>query len=537
MSEILTTDADHKGRILLVDDEPLVRRTLQKYLEKGGYAVDVAENGLAALRRLEQKEFDLVITDLKMPELDGRELLKYMAEKFSQIPRIVLTAIGSNDDILLALKTGAYDFISKPIIDFALLGYTIDRALERKWLDDERKRAIRQIEKVNEIISMLNRGMETEEVFKMLDVSLKTVIPFNRISLLKIDEEKSSMIVKLAASDAVMVIPQGHVIPFEKVSLHRFMKSVDDVFIVDNLEEMVNKYNFPSDFQLLKEEGIRSLIFMTLTVNDRCWGYIFFASGSESAYNKQHEIFLRLITGQIALGIQRGELLAELEMHTKHLEHMVKIRTYEVLKTQKTTIFALSRLAETRDNETGDHINRMRNYCIMLAQFLKYCGKSGVVDNQFLRDIYDTSILHDIGKVGISDQILLKAGPLTRDEFEVMKTHTTIGYLALKDPASELGENSFLDMAKDIILYHHERWDGIGYPKGLKGEEIPLSARIVSVCDVYDALTSRRPYKRAYDHETALNIMLEESYRFDPFLLNLFKEHHSDFDRVRCQFY
>ena len=223
MSELLTTDVDaglatdRKGLILLVDDEPLVRRTLQKYLEKSGYAIDTAENGLAALRRLEQKEYDLVITDLKMPEIDGRELLKLMAEKFPHIPRIVLTALGSTEDILLALKTGAYDFISKPIVDFALLGYTIDRALERKWLNDERTRAVKQIEKVNEIISMLNRGMETEEVFKMLDVSLKSVIPFNRISLLKIDEEKSSMIVKLAASDKLMAIPQGHIIPFEKL--------------------------------------------------------------------------------------------------------------------------------------------------------------------------------------------------------------------------------------------------------------------------------------------------------------------------------
>lgn len=525
-----------KGSILLVDDEILIRKTLQKYLEKSGYTTDSAENGIEALRKLGEASFDLVITDLKMPELDGRELLKMMSERFGSIPRIVLTALGSNEDIILALKTGAYDFISKPITDFSLLDRTIERALELKRINDERNSAVLQLEKVNEIISMLNRGLDTADVFKMLSVSLKSAVPFNRISLMKIDEEKSSVKVLFSSSDRATSLPEGKVFEIEKRTLNSLIESSADLSLINDISGYIRHHKLPNDFLRLLEDGMNSIILMGINVNEKFWGFLLLAAEDQSGYSDQHTMFLRLLTGQIALGIQRGELLAELEMHTKHLEHLVKIRTYDVLKTQKTTIFALSRLAEMRDNGTGGHLNRMRNYCVLLAQLLKYTGKSPLVDNHFLRDIYDASILHDIGKVGIQDYILLKPGPLTTEEFEIMKRHPVIGYDAMNDPSHDLGGNTFIEMVKDIILYHHESWDGKGYPKGLKGEEIPLSARIITVCDLYDALTSERPYKEAFDHQKAISIMKEESRRFDPLLIRLFLENHTDFDRIRQQY-
>jgi response regulator RpfG family c-di-GMP phosphodiesterase len=542
MSEQIQRSSDNQtslsaGSILLVDDEILIRKTLQKFLEKNGYKIDSAANGLEAIEQLERKRYDLVITDLKMPGLDGRELLKAMAERFGNIPRIVLTAVGSNEDILLALKTGAYDFISKPIVDFAFLNYTIQRALERKRLNDDRQRALAQLEKVNDVLSLLNRGMDTEEIFKMLDVSLKSIIPFNRITLLRDNESEAMFEIRMASSDRKMLIQQRQAIWYNREVINRFFKGSSDVFIIDDIPAFFTSQAFPAEFRQFAEEGMMSAINMVLIVNDKRWGYLMLASEKVSVYKDEHLTFLRLIAGQVALGIQRGELLAELEVHTKHLEQLVKVRTYEVLKTQKMTIFALSRLAETRDNETGDHLYRMRNYCILLAQLLKYSGRFGKIDNQFLRDIYDSSILHDIGKVGIPDQILLKPGPLTPDEFDVMKTHTLIGFNALKDPAQELGDDSFLDMAKDIILYHHERWDGKGYPRGLSGELIPLSARIVSICDVYDALTSKRPYKDAFSHEKAIEMMRGEEVKYDPTLLKLFCDNNADFDRIRSQYH
>jgi response regulator RpfG family c-di-GMP phosphodiesterase len=525
-----------KGSILLVDDEILIRKTLQKYLERTGYTVDTAENGLEAVRKLEEASFDLVITDLKMPEFDGRELLKVMSERFKSIPRIVLTAVGSNDDIILALKTGAYDFITKPIVDFALLDHTIERAFELKRVNEEKNSAVLQLEKVNEIISMLNRGLDTADIFKKLSVSLKTAVPFNRICLLKNDEDHSTMKILFSASDRETNIPEGKVIDIEPQTMKSMIEDSSDLLIINDIIDSVNAKALPDCFTQLSSEGIQSLILMGISVNEKFWGFLLLASEEPNGFSDKHAVFLRLLTGQVALGIQRGELLAELEMHTKHLEHLVKIRTYDVLKTQKTTIFALSRLAEIRDNGTGGHLNRIRNYCVLLAQLLKYTGKNPIVDNHFLRDIYDASILHDIGKVGIQDSILLKPGPLTTEEFEIMKLHPVIGYDAINDPAHDLGENSFIEMVKQIILHHHESWDGKGYPNGLKGEGIPLSARIVTVCDIYDALTSERPYKKSFDHQKAISIMKEESRKFDPLLLRLFLENQSDFDRIRQQY-
>lgn len=524
------------GHILLVDDEALIRKTLQRFFVKNGYTVDTAENGIEALKKLEVNTYDLVITDLKMPGLDGRELLKAMAERFGGIPRIVLTAIGSNEDILLALKTGAYDFISKPIVDFAFLNYTIQRALERKKLTEDRIQALAQLEKVNDILSMINRGLDSEEIFKMLNVSLRSIIPFNKMVLIRDNPITSTFEIRLAASDLKMVMQPHHEIPYNSSAFDVIRNSSEDIFITNNISDMFANTSFSSEFIDLDDKGVSSAITMTLRISDKRWGYLMLVSEMSSVYREEHVTFLRLIAGQVSLGIQRGELLAELEVHTKHLEQLVKVRTYEVLKTQKTTIFALSRLAETRDNETGDHLYRMRSYCILLSQLLKYSGRYGRVENQYLRDIYDSSILHDIGKVGIPDNILLKPGPLTPEEFEIMKTHTVIGYNAINDPSQDMGADSFLDMAKDIILYHHERWDGKGYPKKLIGEEIPLSARIVSISDVYDALTTKRPYKEPFSHEKTIEMMKSEEGKYDPMLLKLFIENNSDFDRIRRQY-
>ena len=535
-SEIIVADRISGGKILIVDDELLIRKTMSLFLGKNNFAVDTAENGEVAIAMLEKKEYDLVITDLKMPGMDGRAVLKAMAERFSNIPRIVLTAVGSNEDILLALKTGAYDFIAKPIVDYALLIYTIQRALERKKLNDERNQAIAKLEKVNDVLSLINRGFDTEEIFKMLDVTLKTVIPFNRITLIHLDQNQTEMEIRIASSDRRMLLKRKDIIHYDAGTFGSFINDADGVFIIKDLPDFLRVNNFPPEFNLIAEEGFHSVIFLSMTVNDERWGYLMLASEDINLYNEEHARFLQLISGQIALGIQRGELIAELEKHSEHLEKMVKTRTHDVLKTQKTAIFALSRLAETRDNETGDHLFRIRNYCLLLAQLYKYSAASSLIDNSFLRDIYDSSILHDIGKVGISDQILLKPGPLTPEEFEIMKSHTTIGYKALIDPKNELGDDPYLDMAKDIILYHHERWDGKGYPYGLAEDKIPLAARIVSICDVYDALTSKRPYKEALSHERTMEIMKNEKFKYDPVLFEIFCENNAEFDKIRYQY-
>jgi len=188
------------------------------------------------------------------------------------------------------------------------------------------------------------------------------------------------------------------------------------------------------------------------------------------------------------------------------------------------TILALAKLAESRDRETGNHLERVRSYCRILARQLQSQPQfRDTIDDEYIRLIYDTSPLHDIGKVAIPDAILLKPGQLTKAEFEIMKTHTTHGARTLSAAMAEFPNARFLQMAHDIALSHHERYDGRGYPQGIAGQDIPLCARIVTLADVYDALTSKRVYKPDMSHAEASSIIVaQRGAQFDPTIVDAF---------------
>lgn len=195
------------------------------------------------------------------------------------------------------------------------------------------------------------------------------------------------------------------------------------------------------------------------------------------------------------------------------------VESHEAFKNSRIAlILGLAKLAEYRDTETGTHLERIREYARVLAGDLADRPQyKGYITEEYIEDIYHSSILHDIGKIGIKDAILLKPGPLTPEEFDIMKTHTIIGGNTITDVASKIKTRSFLTLAREIAYHHHERWDGKGYPYGLAGNRIPLSARIVALADVYDALTSARPYKNAFSHEKAVSIIEKgENTQFDP---------------------
>jgi putative two-component system response regulator len=222
-------------------------------------------------------------------------------------------------------------------------------------------------------------------------------------------------------------------------------------------------------------------------------------------------------------------------------ELRVRIRAGErllSLETREVAIFALARLAESRDPETGEHLERMRNYSRILAQHLATTPQhADEVNDEFIRLVYLTSPLHDIGKVGIPDSILLKPGQLTDREFEIMKQHALIGAETLEAAARQYPGVAYLRMARDIAAGHHERFDGSGYPKGLVGADTPLSARIVALADVYDALTSKRVYKPAFAPDIARSMIVGESGKhFDPALVEAFVAEEDRFLAVREQF-
>ncbi|QDF75411.1 MULTISPECIES: HD-GYP domain-containing protein [Shewanella] len=194
------------------------------------------------------------------------------------------------------------------------------------------------------------------------------------------------------------------------------------------------------------------------------------------------------------------------------------------LASRRATVMGLAKLAEYRDNETGDHLIRMQHYAKILAsQRQKDEDAPEELTDEFIQEISLSSIVHDIGKVGIADAILLKPGRLTEEEFEQIKAHPVIGANVLESLLNYAPQCRFIKMGRDIAGGHHERWDGSGYPKGISGEAIPLSARIVALVDVYDALTSPRCYKRPFSHQEALEIILEgKGSHFDPKLVESF---------------
>ncbi len=194
------------------------------------------------------------------------------------------------------------------------------------------------------------------------------------------------------------------------------------------------------------------------------------------------------------------------------------------LETRDVAIFAMAKLAESRDPETGEHLERMRTYSRIITEFLAKDNQfDEPISEDYPRLIYLTSPLHDIGKVGIPDCVLLKPGRLSDREFDIMKTHTTIGASTLEASVRQYPGVAYLHLATDIALTHHERFDGSGYPRGLVGRDIPLCGRIVALADVYDALTSKRVYKRAFTHDIARSMILEESGKhFDPNIVKAF---------------
>lgn len=245
-----------------------------------------------------------------------------------------------------------------------------------------------------------------------------------------------------------------------------------------------------------------------------------------------------VVLARVRTHIALREARRALADQNRQLEDRVAERTRDLLRAQDATIRAMASLAETRDNETGNHIRRTQNYVLALALHLSRDPRyAGQLDEETIELLYKSAPLHDVGKVGIPDSILLKPGKLTDDEFHVMKTHAALGHEAIFAAEGQAdmtaGESSFLRIAREIAHGHHERWDGTGYPQGLAGEAIPLSARLMAVADVYDALISRRCYKPPFPHEKAASIIREGSgSHFDPAVVAAFTALEDEFKDI-----
>lgn len=245
-------------------------------------------------------------------------------------------------------------------------------------------------------------------------------------------------------------------------------------------------------------------------------------------------------TGDIVEGLDAGadDFLVKPVEPSELCVRLRAARRLLSIESRDFTIFSLAKLADSRDPETGEHLQRMREYARLLATQLSKSEKYREdIDGDYIAMIYMTSPLHDIGKVAIPDSVLLKPGRLTEEEYDVMKTHASIGANTLAEAAAEYPDAKYLEMAFDLTRSHHERFDGKGYPAGLAGTDIPLCGRIVALADVYDAMTSDRVYRGAMSHEETRDMIVRDSgSHFDPDVVQAFLELESEFLAVREQY-
>ena len=248
----------------------------------------------------------------------------------------------------------------------------------------------------------------------------------------------------------------------------------------------------------------------------------------------QNQLISQLMAKYVDVSKQLEIKNGQLKEYGEHLEELVQEKVDEISESQTATIYALVRAAESRDDETGKHIERTSLFCKLIAEKLYEAGLyPDIIDRTYAENISKASLLHDIGKIGIKDSILLKPGRLTHEEFEIMKNHVNIGYETLAGAKELYPGNVFLNIGIEVAKYHQEKWDGSGYMHGLAGNEIPLSARIMALSDVYDALRSKRVYKEPFSHEKASAIIAEgRGSHFDPVIIDIFIENNLLFDEI-----
>jgi response regulator RpfG family c-di-GMP phosphodiesterase len=478
-------------KILLVEDVEEVRTSVARMLSRR-FDVVVAANAREAIETIAREgPFPVVLSDYSMPGMDGLQLLREVNAHAPTTAGILLTGIADLEMATAAIREqGVFRFLSKPCGYEAMVG-AIDEALACH-------------------VSSEGRAVELER------------LKFSKDALADLNEHVEGLLA------------------MQKTALVRMHEFADELCTCGNLRDIVRLAAHAAS-EVLGERGVH----VQLWDPDSGTGGVEGGAGPEMSADlytqdlhtrdgKVGEIVVDLRLGRrTGLAAFERALLAAIASSTA-VAARHEFRRRERDHAQHAAVVALARLAEQRDNETGKHLERVAAFCRLLAQSMRADGlHPDLITDDWIEDLERSSALHDIGKVGIPDSILLKPGKLTPGEWEIMKTHAELGGRTIDSVLGETGKQDFLVMGRDIAWCHHEKWDGSGYPRGLVGEAIPLSARILAMADVYDALTSVRPYKQAWPHEEALAWIRERSgAHFDPDVVTAFVKCHAQANTI-----
>jgi len=434
---------------------------------------------------------------------------------------IALSLFAATLIVLLLLVIQSYKYVVVPLSDlyasFNNIGYfkkgiklTLPKKNELAPVVQDIEMGLEKLNKLIELINNMNQDISFEGILRYIYDNFSEFIPYEHIGIALLKDDGETVEASFGISDGLTKdLPKkllGIKARLEETSLRDVVKK-GKPRVINDLESYTK--NRDADYnKILIETGIKSSITLPLILNNKPVGIIFFSSTKRNIYNEQHIDFLSTLSSSIAISLNKTIFIDELIY---------------------SAILALAKLAESRDEYTGDHLERMKKYSAKITEFLLEDNiYSDEISVGFVKEIERFSPMHDIGKVGVSDEILLKRGKLTEQEFEEMKKHTIYGAEVLKAAEKHMKkrENGIFQMGIEIAEYHHERWDGTGYPHRKAGNDIPLSARIVAVADVFDALTSERPYKKAFSFDESLNKILEgKGKHFDPNIVDSLIKH------------
>jgi len=372
--------------------------------------------------------------------------------------------------------------------------------------------------KILNLVKIISSGSTFDETLDYVFHSFQEHIPYNRIGIGLVDKLAGTIFCQAVHSDKETFLKSGYTL-FTKDTTLMDVLSFGKPRIIDNLGEYLKSRPRSKSTKLLLQEGILSSVTLPLYVNCSPIGVVFFSSYLPNIYKKEHIEFLEQIATFLALSIEKNILINDLIL---------------------VSITGLANLVESKDNETGSHIERIRNYAETIAKELaKNEAYRDILTDHYIQEISDFAPIHDIGKVGIADGILLKPARLSPEEFEVMKKHTIIGAEVLRKSGSNImrKDKHYFSTAIDIALGHHEKVNGKGYPFGLKGNQIPLSAKIVAVADVFDALISKRVYKEPFALKYSFEIITGEAGKsFDVDVVDAFLKCEEKITRIHSKF-
>lgn len=370
-----------------------------------------------------------------------------------------------------------------------------------------------KLNKLIELIGNLNKDVSFDGILNYIYLSFSEFIPYSHIGIALLKENGETLEASYGISDkSLCELPKklvGIKAVLSKTSLGDIIKNKTPRVINDL--ELYTKNSNTEYNRILIQSGIKSSITLPLKINQKPVGIIFFSSVHKNIYKQEHIAFLETLSDSISISLNKNIFIDEMLY---------------------STLLALVKMAEARDEDTGYHLHRMKTYSSSIAEFLlEDHVYDELISVNFIKNIDRFSPMHDIGKVGIRDGILLKPGQLTDEEFEQMKKHTVYGAEILRAAEGNIVKQSYsmFEMGIEIAEGHHEKWNGTGYPYKKSGSEIPLSARIVAVADVFDALTSKRPYKNAFPFDKSFELIVEgKGNHFDPNIIDSLIRHKND---------